>query len=101
MPARMQRVAIDGGHGWPPAHFSWCVSAVAVRAVTGKVFEMLCLHRKAGESVVIGGNVRVCVMKLSSGGVTLGIQAPREVSVDRDDVLQRKQAELERDAGDE
>lgn len=43
----------------------------------------LCLSRKVGESVVIGGEIRVTVSKSKAGRVTLAIEAPRDIPVDR------------------
>lgn len=37
---------------------------------------MLVITRKIGESLVIGGDITVTVVKVAGGGVRLGIQAP-------------------------
>jgi len=47
---------------------------------------MLILTRKPGESVVIGNSVRVTVVESSSGSVRLGIVAPDEVSIYREEL---------------
>lgn len=44
---------------------------------------MLVLARKEGESIAIGGGIRVVVVRTRSGEVRLGIDAPRDVSVVR------------------
>ena len=54
---------------------------------------MLVLSRKANDSVVIDGNVRVVVLRVSNGSVRLGIEAPSHVSVHRGEVHQRIQVE--------
>jgi carbon storage regulator len=54
---------------------------------------MLVLARKPGESLVIGGNVRVEVHRISKGCVRLAIDAPEDVTVDREEVWFRKQEE--------
>ncbi len=54
---------------------------------------MLVLARKPGESLVIGGNVRVEVHRISKSCVRLAIDAPEDVSVDREEVWFRKQEE--------
>jgi carbon storage regulator len=42
---------------------------------------MLVLTRRAGEEIVIGGDVRVTVVAVSGGRVRLGVTAPRSVPV--------------------
>lgn len=50
---------------------------------------MLVLSRKLGESIVIGGQITVKVVRVEGDTVRLGIEAPREVPVHRTEVLQR------------
>jgi carbon storage regulator len=52
---------------------------------------MLVLSRKAGEAIVIAGKVRVVVAGVCGASVRLGVQAPRDVAVDREEVHLRKQ----------
>lgn len=54
---------------------------------------MLVLTRRCGESVTIGPDIRVVVLGLKSGQVRLGIEAPREVAVHREEVYARIQDE--------
>jgi carbon storage regulator len=54
---------------------------------------MLILTRRAGESLHIGDNIEVTVMAVNGSQVRLGIKAPREVTVDREEIAQRKQRE--------
>ena len=42
---------------------------------------MLILRRKAGETLLIGDEVRITVMDVYEGGVRLAIDAPRMISV--------------------
>ena len=48
---------------------------------------MLVLTRRAGESVVIGGNVIVTVVEVRGDVVRIGVDAPREVQVHREEVF--------------
>jgi carbon storage regulator len=48
---------------------------------------MLVLSRKIGESVRIGGGVSVTIVKISGGGVRLGINAPEGVEIVREELL--------------
>jgi len=52
---------------------------------------MLVLTRKVGESIKIGNDIRIVVHRLSDKRVRLGIQAPKEVSVHREEVSDRLQ----------
>ncbi|MCP3980611.1 MAG: carbon storage regulator CsrA [bacterium] len=59
---------------------------------------MLVLTRKAGETVVVGDNIRITVIECSSGFVRLGFVAPDEVSIYREEIYveiakQKKAAE--------
>lgn len=50
---------------------------------------MLALSRGEGQSIIIGGNIEIKVVKWSRSSVRLAIQAPREVSVDRDEIWRK------------
>lgn len=48
---------------------------------------MLVLSRKLGEQIRIGGGIEITVLKIHGGRVQIGVQAPREVAVRRDNAL--------------
>jgi len=48
---------------------------------------MLILSRREGETIVIDGNIRVTVMEVRGDQVRIGIEAPRSVSVHRQEVF--------------
>jgi carbon storage regulator len=48
---------------------------------------MLVLSRKVGERVMIGDDITITVVQVSKSGVRLGITAPREVPVYREEIL--------------
>lgn len=50
---------------------------------------MLVLSRKAGEGVAIGDDVIVTVLNSNGGVVRIGITAPREIKVHRQEVYLR------------
>jgi carbon storage regulator len=56
---------------------------------------MLVLSRKLNEAVVINENVRVTILGIKGDRVRLGIEAPRDVSVDRGEVYARKMQVVE------
>ena len=49
---------------------------------------MLVLSRKVGERILLGDSIRITVVRVSGGGVRLGIEAPHDVSVIREEVVQ-------------
>jgi carbon storage regulator len=49
---------------------------------------MLVLSRKINQSIVINGNITLTVVEIRGDNVRLGIQAPRDVSVHREEILQ-------------
>lgn len=54
---------------------------------------MLVLTRRAGESIVIGNSVVVTVLESRGDQIRLGIQAPREVQVHREEVYRQVERE--------
>ena len=51
---------------------------------------MLVLTRKVKEAIVIAGKVRVVVAEVKGEKVRLGVEAPRNVTVDREEIHLRK-----------
>ncbi len=47
---------------------------------------MLVVSRKIGERILIGDQISVTVIKVGSGGVRIGIQAPKELAVVREEL---------------
>lgn len=54
---------------------------------------MLVLTRKTGENIRIGDNIIVTILEVRSGQVKVGIEAPPEVPVHRQEIYDRIQAE--------
>ncbi len=54
---------------------------------------MLVLSRKVGERIWIGENISVTVVRITGGGVRLGIEAPAELPVVREELKVRMEAE--------
>ncbi|HEV3144210.1 MAG TPA: carbon storage regulator CsrA [Gemmataceae bacterium] len=57
---------------------------------------MLVLTRRIGEEIVIAGNIRVKVVSVHGNRVRLGIVAPQEVTVHREEI-HRQRMEFEAD----
>ena len=54
---------------------------------------MLILTRKQGESVAIGDDIQVTVVEIQGKQVKLGVKAPREIAVHRQEIYERIQEE--------
>ena len=49
---------------------------------------MLVLARKLDESIVIGENVEIKIISIDKGVVKLGIEAPRDISIIRSELIE-------------
>jgi carbon storage regulator len=59
----------------------------------GKGLDMLILTRRIGEKLIIGENVTVTLLALRGNQIRVGIDAPPEVKVHREEIYQKIQAE--------
>ena len=50
---------------------------------------MLVLSRKAEESMIIGDDIKITVLDIRGGQVRIGITAPQEVKIHREEVYER------------
>ena len=55
---------------------------------------MLVLSRKFGESIVIGNSITVTVLEVKGERVRIGVSAPAEVPIHREELQTRLGAEL-------
>jgi carbon storage regulator len=55
--------------------------------------EMLILTRRVGESLMIGDEVNVTVLGIKGNQVRIGVSAPKDVAVHREEIYQRIQQE--------
>jgi carbon storage regulator len=51
---------------------------------------MLVLTRKAGEEIVIGNDIRIKIVDIRGGKVRIGIVAPKDVIVDRQEIHEKR-----------
>lgn len=50
---------------------------------------MLVLNRKAGERIIIGGEIEVTILKVQGNQVKLGIRGPEEVPIHREEIYRK------------
>ncbi len=54
---------------------------------------MLILTRKVGECITIGDDIKIQVLEVKGKQVRIGIQAPKQYSIHREEIYQRIQDE--------
>jgi len=60
---------------------------------------MLILTRRAGETVMIGSDVTITVLGVKGNQVRIGINAPKDVAVHREEIYERIQSEKNAEGG--
>lgn len=53
---------------------------------------MLVISRKVGESLILSDNIRITITSMSNDKVTIGIDAPKEVKVIREELMETIEA---------
>lgn len=56
---------------------------------------MLILTRKLGESVIIGGNIKLTVVEIGTNQIKFGVEAPKSVPIHREEVFKKIKDENE------
>lgn len=54
---------------------------------------MLVLTRKTGESINIGDDIKISIMEIKGRSVRIGIEAPKTMSIHREEVYKKIQEE--------
>ena len=59
---------------------------------------MLVLSRKLGETIVIDGEIRVTIVKIDRNQVRIGIEAPKEVAIYREEIAPKREVTVSHNA---
>lgn len=62
---------------------------------------MLILTRRVGEAIIINDDIEIVALSIKGHQVRIGINAPKEVSVHREEIYQRIQQEKTEQSADE
>jgi carbon storage regulator len=54
---------------------------------------VLVLTRKSGQKIIIGDNIRIAVLEIQGDQVRIGIQAPRDITIHREEIYEEIQKE--------
>jgi carbon storage regulator len=57
---------------------------------------MLILTRKLGESIIIGENVQLSVVEINKNNIKIGINAPKDITIYREEVFKKIKEENKR-----
>ena len=61
---------------------------------------MLVLSRKLGQSFRVGNGVRITVVKIDNNAVRIGIEAPEDVSIQRQEIVFELPGPLSKEAAE-
>ncbi len=56
---------------------------------------MLVINRKVGQEIVIGDNIVIRVVDVKNGNVRMGVTAPKEIRIDRQEIHELRRRENE------
>jgi len=60
---------------------------------------MLVLSRKPLQSIMIGPDIRITIVKVERNQVRIGIEAPRDVTILRDELIDAGEADVDAGSG--
>lgn len=54
---------------------------------------MLILNRKVGDQIIIGNTIKLKVLKTKGNKIDLGVEAPKDITVVREEIYEKEQNE--------
>lgn len=61
-----------------------------------RIYNVLILTRRSNETINIGDNIQITVLGIKGGQVRIGVTAPKDVTVHREEIYKRIAAEKQR-----
>lgn len=55
---------------------------------------MLILSRMAGETIIIGNDIRIQILSNKNGQVRIGIDAPKDIPVKREEIINKEKSNI-------
>lgn len=62
---------------------------------------MLILTRKIGETLMIGDDIKITILAIKGNQVRIGIEAPKEIDVHRQEIYERIKSAIENSSKEE
>jgi len=59
---------------------------------------VLILKRRIGERLMIGDNIIITVVSIDRSGVRLGVEAPADVRIDREEVWEKRKESVQQES---
>src|SRR4030042_357446 len=81
---------VQGTVEWPAGGVRAAPRALSALGLLAEGSTMLVLSRKVGEKILIGDDIAVTVVRVAQGMVRLGVEAPQDLTIIREEIKDRR-----------